>query len=454
MSLTLSFPSASRLLRAGAMLTLAVTASVPSTASAHWFGFGRNRCSACDAPPPSYAAAAAPVYATAYAAPTSGCGCGVSSVSVAASPVIQQTACAAPVIQQTACVAVQPVQQTVYQEVPVTKYKQVTRTERRPVNKIAYRDEEVTVMQQVTEQRTAAVPYTTYQNVTEYQPRTRDLSHWQTTYRPNCKVSPCEYDRRPGFLGWMNRTRQEVKNAFTPDQVAMRQYVPNVQTEMVAVNRQIPIQATRQVTYNVAKMVPVKTRQKVAYMKQEFEEVPVTAMVPYTEMQTVAVGTQTQMAYVGLGGGALTAAAPSPTRSAKTDQPVPRKASNNRQDKAKLQSYSPEADRNDADNQNDDGRSYDGLRAGGRFVLPQSPKPRETRNLNVRTRPQPSTKDANDPRLAGYRIRRTDLASNDRNADADRWLVKTSPRVLTVAGWKPVRSKMTGPELNVAMNDR
>ena len=436
------------------LLALTCLALTPvETASAQWFGFGRNRCQSCSAPPPSYSYAPAytPAYSTAYGGDACGC---------------TQSVAAAPVVQQTACVAVQPVRQTVYQQVPVTKYKQVARTERRPVYKTAYEDREVTVMQQVTEQRTAMVPYTAYQSVTEYQPRTQDRSHWRTVYRPNYKPCPTQYDCRPGFAGWWGRTRQDLRNAFTPDRVASRQFVPDVRTSMVPVTRQVPITAQRAVTYSVAKMVPVKTKQRVAVLRQEYEDVPVTAWEPYTTTETVAVGTQTRLVYAPLGGTTATAAAPTPARTAAEERPVQRKADagNGQQankDPFQLNNYSPE----------ESSRPSRSMRADGHFELPQT-EPREPSRLNVELRqrgrstqpvqfqptaePRPATPlrlgqsqpTNDDPRMRGFRPRRRDVAVSQG------WDSRQSPAVLQTAGWQPVRSRDAGPRLDLAMNAR
>ena len=429
--------------RAIALIALAAVCSLPAPASAQWFGFGRNRCRPCEAPAPAYRAAYQSAYQTAYAGD---CGC-----NVAAAPVVQQTACVTPVVQQTACVAVQPVQQTVYQQVPVTKYRKVAKTERRPVYKTAYEEREVTVMQQQYEQRTAEVPYTTYQSVTEFRPQTIDRSHWQTVYRPNQKISSCRADCRPGFAGWWGRTRNDIRNAFTPDRVATRQFVPDVRQAMVPVTRQVPITASRTVTYNVAKMVPVKTKQRVAVLKQEFEDVPVTAYEPYTTTETVAVGTRMQMAYIG-GGATATAASPTPARTA-SETPVRRKASantpgkqaSNRDEPFQLNSLDPL--RHPADT-----RRFDAVRPQG-FERPDVPK--DVR-LDLTQTDRWSGRDAatadtsgRDPRaMAGYRPRKrgTDTANG--------WASRTTPTVLKVAGWKPVRSESRGPGLNVALSDR
>ena len=424
-------PSFTRLAgRVLAAATLTVAASVPSAASAQWFGFGRNRCEPCEA--------AAPVYQAAYA--PAACG---SCQTVAAAPVIQQTACAVPV-QQTACVAVQPVQQTVYQEVPVTKYRKVAKTERRPVYKTAYEEREVTVMQQQYEQRTAEVPFTTYQSVTDFRPQTIDRSHWQTVYRPNQKISSCRVDCRPGFAGWWGRTRNDIRNAFTPDRVATRQFVPDVRQAMVPVTRQVPITATRTVTYNVAKMVPVKTMQRVAVLKQEYEDVPVTAYEPYTTTETVAVGTRTQLAYIGANGQPMTAGiTPTRARTATADDAT--KTANGAASKqdgddpfgTKLNSIDPLRSPQSND------RLFDGLRPEG--FEPPTPA---SMNLSQLTAKRTARRTLDPRALAGFRVRRS---GENRVAG---WVRQDTPTVLQVAGWQPVKSKSDGPELDMAMNVR
>ena len=424
-----------RLLRSAAAVALTVVTMVPESASAQWFGFGRNRCSACEAPAPVYQAAYAPSYQTAYA---DGCNsCATSQVAYAAPVSYAQTACA-PVVQQTACVAVQPVQETVYQQVPVTKYRKVAKTERRGVYKTAYEERDVTVMKTAYEQRTVDVPYTTYQQVTEYRQQTRDNSYWQTVYRPNAKVATCRVDCRPGMAGWWARTRNDLRNAFTPDRVATRQYVPNVQTAMVPVTRQIPITASRQMTYTVAKMVPTTEKRRVAVQKLEYEDVPVTAWEPYTETQTVAVGTRTQFAYVGAGGQTATASAPTPARTAAGTKPIKKKPGQQASkdpfaDGVKLNSLSP-ANRN----QSTDPHSFDGIRPEG-FEVPRRGQERlDLTQSNGGFR-------SDDPRLVGFRIRREGSTSG--------WAMRATPKVLQVAGWKPIRRDSSQPALNIASND-
>jgi len=196
-----------------------------------------------------------------------------------------QTA-AAPVCQQTAMV-VQPC----YQQVPVTEYQQVKQTVSRPVVETKYVDQEVTEYVPVTETKTASMPVTQYVPVTEYQTVMQDRSYYQTRYTPNCKVSPCQYDPRPGLLGWLNRTGYNIRSAFTPKYTAHRQYVQNVVAQQVPVTRQVAQQGTRQVNYQVTRMVPRTTTRKVAVNEVKYVQEEVTAMRPVTVMRTVPVGT-------------------------------------------------------------------------------------------------------------------------------------------------------------------
>lgn len=210
-------------------------------------------------------------------------------------------------------VAMQPVTQTVYREVPVTKYRPVQKTVQRPVMKTVYEQRPVTAYRQVVEPRTVEVPATTYQTITECQTRTANRSYWQTTYQPVPKMSPCQYDPNPTLLGWINRTAYATRMAFTPNQIRQRQYVPNMVAYSVPVSRTVAVPTTRQVTYNVARLEPYETTQTVAVAKVEYEETAVTAWEPYTENVTMAVGTTTTYAFVNpLGGGTATALAPVP----------------------------------------------------------------------------------------------------------------------------------------------
>lgn len=291
-------------------LTLAA-AMMLSTSAAEAQLFNRG-CSSCGA-------AAAPMLPS----PVSYGGYGYDPCNICPQPVAINpcVTCPPPVVMQ-------PVQQTVYREVPVTKYRPVQKTVQKPVMRTVYEQRPVTAYRTEYETRTAEIPTTTYQTVTECQPRTVDRSHWQTSYQRVPKLSPCQYDPNPTLLGWMNRNAFALRMAMTPNYVRQRNFVPNVVAYNVPVNRVVAVPSTRQVTYNVAKLVPYESTQTVAVNKVEYQEQTVTAYEPYTEMQTVAVGTQTTYAFVDSFGGGSTATAMQPTpdtqiRSARNPEPTP-----------------------------------------------------------------------------------------------------------------------------------
>lgn len=283
----------------GRLLAVLTIPLVATSAQAQWGAFN-DPCLPCG----QTAAIAAPQYA---AAP------------VAYNPCMPQVSVAS------ACPCMQPVTETVYREVPVTEYKAVRKTVKKPVLRTVYEDRPVTAYRQVMEQRVAEVPTVSYQTVQECRPVTINNSYWQTVYQPVAKVSPCQYDPRPGLAGWFNRTSYNVRMAFTPNQIRRRQFVPNVQTVAVPFNRTVAIPGTRQVTYNVAKMEPYETTQRVARVITEYEDVEVTAYEPHTVTKTVAVGNQTRWAYVDpFGGSTATAMEPTPAnRSA--ERSIPKK---------------------------------------------------------------------------------------------------------------------------------
>ncbi|WP_145264834.1 hypothetical protein [Calycomorphotria hydatis] len=221
----------------------------------------------------------------------SDCGCNTQS---AVAPIYQQNAC------QTAMVM-----QPCYQQVPVTQYQEIQQTVRRPVVETKYVDREVTEYVPVEEERTAEIPVVKYTPVTEYQTVQRDASYWQTQYTPNCKMAPCQYDPRPGLLGWLNRTGYNIRSAFAPRYTTNRQYVQNVVAEQVPITRQVAQHGKRQVTYKVTKMVPRTTTRKVAVNEVRYVEEQVSAMRPVTVMRTVPVGTS--VAFAPFGGGTATA---------------------------------------------------------------------------------------------------------------------------------------------------
>ncbi len=210
-------------------------------------------------------------------------------------------------------VAMQPVTQTVYREMPVTKYRPVEKTVQKPVVKTVYEERPVTQYKQVMEARTVDVPTTAYQTVTECQQRVVNQGQWQTTYQRVPKMSPCQYDSNPTLLGWMNRNAYSMRMAMTPNFVRQRQYAPNMVAYNVPVSRVVAVPTTRQVTYNVARLEPYQTTQTVAVNKVEYVDTTVTAYEPYTEMQTVAVGTHTTYAFVDPINGSSTATALNPT---------------------------------------------------------------------------------------------------------------------------------------------
>jgi hypothetical protein len=283
----------------GRLLAVLTIPLVATTAQAQWGAF-RDPCLPCG----PTASIATPRYA---AAP------------IAYNPCVQQVSVAS------ACPCMQPVTETVYREVPVTEYKAVRKTVKKPVLRTVYEDQPITAYRQEMEQRVAEVPTVSYQTVQECQPVTINNSHWQTVYQPVPKVSPCQYDPRPGLAGWANRTSYNLRMAFTPNQIRTRQFVPNVQTVAVPFNRTVAIPGTRQVTYNVAKMVPYETTQRVARVITDYEDVEVTAYEPHTVTKTVAVGNQTRWAFVDpYGGGTATASQPTPA-SRSAEQTIPKK---------------------------------------------------------------------------------------------------------------------------------
>lgn len=200
----------------------------------------------------------------------------------------------------TACA--QPVVQTCYQTVPVTEYQQVKQVVKKPVVETKYVSEDYVEYRPVTETRKAMIPTVTYQDVQECQTVYRDAGYWVTQYQPNCKLSPCQVDGRPGFMGWMNRTRHEITSAFTPAYTANRQYVPRTVAQTIPTTRKVAIQTQREVAYNVTNWVAENKTRQVAVNSVRYEDTEVTALQPVTVMRTVPIGTQTVMAPYGVGG--------------------------------------------------------------------------------------------------------------------------------------------------------
>jgi hypothetical protein len=224
-----------------------------------------------------------------------------------------------PVVCQPVCQQMAMVVQPCYQTVPVVEHQEVKQTVMRPVTETKYVDQTVTEYRPVTETKTAEVPVTTYQPVTEMQTVCQDRSYWATQYVPNCRISPCQYDPRPGLVGWLNRTGYEVRSAFTPRYSAYRHYVPNQVVAQVPVTRQIAQQGTRQVTYNVTRYEPHETTRRVAVNETKYVAEERTVTKPVVAYRTVPVGTQVAYSPMGssalaFGGGTITNVAYGPIR--------------------------------------------------------------------------------------------------------------------------------------------
>ncbi|MBI1347383.1 hypothetical protein GC163_13980 [bacterium] len=268
-----------RFLKAAASTTAALTVLSAGPVSAQLFGrWNNNSDCGCNAP------VAPAMMSAAYTAPT----------------VTACTACA-PVVQQTACVPLQPVMQTVYRQVPVTEYQPVKEMAKKQVFETKYVDQAVTEYRPITETKVVDVPTVSYQNVTENQVQYRNTGYWRT--RTDCvnKAAPCQVDSRPGFAGWMNRTSYELTSAFTPNTRSTREYVPQMMACNVASTRQVAVQGSRQVSYNVTRMEPYQTTRRVAVSEPRWVDTEITVMKPYTVVKTMAVGTQVTFAPLGAG---------------------------------------------------------------------------------------------------------------------------------------------------------
>jgi hypothetical protein len=226
-------------------------------------------------------------------------------------------ACAQPVAVCNPCM--QAIPKTVYRDVPVTEYRAVKRTEKRPVLRTVMEDRPATRYRQVTETKTCDVQGVAYQTVTECRQQCVNRSRWQTVMQPVAKMSPCQYDSRPGLLGEFNRLGYATRMAFTPSYIARREFVPDMQMVNVPVQRTVAVPTVRQVSYNVAKLVPEEYTEQVAVLKTEYVDTEVTAYEPFTTTRRMAVGTTYQYAYVdGFGGSTATAAQPTPADGART----------------------------------------------------------------------------------------------------------------------------------------
>ncbi|GIX04522.1 MAG: hypothetical protein KatS3mg114_0391 [Planctomycetaceae bacterium] len=263
------------------------------------------------------------------------------------------TACDACASVQTTCL--QPVMQTVYRQVPVVEYQPVRETVKRPILETKFVDQAVTEYRPVTETRMIDVPTVTYQDVTECRTICRNMGYWRTRYEPICKISPCEYDNRPGLIGWMNRSSYELASLLTPPYRPIREYVPHMVVQTVPVTRRVAIQGTRQVAYQVTNLVPYQTTRKVAVTETKWVDQEITVMKPTTVVKTIPVGTQITYQPIGMGSTA-TAIRPipettiqsrgnSPTRSAGGSDPL-RDADPNKPGSNKLRSATEPKTRN------------------------------------------------------------------------------------------------------------
>lgn len=183
----------------------------------------------------------------------------------------------------------QPIVQQCVQQVPVTQYQQVKHKVRRPVTEVQYIEQPVTTYRPVTETKTIDVPVTTYQDVVHYRQVAKQGGYWKTNYYNNQMATPCQYDPRPGLLGWLNRGTYRVRKAFTPKVISSRQYVPTNCTASVPVHQRVAVQSTQQRQIQVTKYVPETTTRRVAVNKVRWVEEEQIALRPVTVMQTVPV---------------------------------------------------------------------------------------------------------------------------------------------------------------------
>ena len=190
-------------------------------------------------------------------------------------------------------VAVQQLQQVVQpimQTVQATEMRPVKQTVQRPVVTTEYVDQAVTVMTPVSETRTANVPTTNYQTITEYKTVQKQVGYWVTKNIPTNKVNAYQYDNRPNALGAMNRASYNMRSAFTPPYQQVRKFVPQTMTCTVPCKRTVAVPGMKQVTYNVTKMQPTQTTRKVAVNRTTYQTAEVTVMAPHLVTKTVQVG--------------------------------------------------------------------------------------------------------------------------------------------------------------------
>ncbi len=309
--------------------SLAVLA-LSSSASAQWFPFGGGNSCNCGPRPTllgtapimqsaSYSSfgAAYPVHQTAYGTSDVSCGQPINCT-------ITQ-----PVQVQSMAVRVQPMQQVihpVYDTVHVTEMQPTKIKVQRPVSETKWVDQAVTEMRPVVQQRTVNVPTVDHQTITEYKQVQKQVGYYATKTESTGKVASCQYDNRPGVVGWMNRTGYDIRNAFVPNTKVSRTFVPQTMTCTVPCKRTVAVPGMKQVTYNVTSMVAQQTTRKVAVNTVRYEEVEITAMKPVTTARTMQVGTRVSYAPIGTTpGGGVTASGPAnsgPTALSPTPDPT------------------------------------------------------------------------------------------------------------------------------------
>lgn len=304
----------------GGLAVLAMTGTV----SAQWFPFGGGNN--CGCAPRTALMGSAPIMQSAnfssYSAAQS-VECGQPINCTVSQPVQFQAVAVQPMVQTVKVQALQPVVHPVYDTVQVTEYQAVQQKVQKPVVETKWVDQAVTEMRPVTQQRTVNVPTVDYQTVTEYKQVQKQVGYWATKTEPTGKVASCQYDNRPGMVGWMNRTGYDIRNAFTPTTKVSRTYVPQTMTCTVPCTKKVAVQGMKQVTYNVTSMVAQQTTRKVAVNTVRYVEETITAMKPVTVARTMQVGTRISYAPAGSatagagGNGGPTALTPTPETNAR-----------------------------------------------------------------------------------------------------------------------------------------
>ena len=332
--------------------------AVSSTASAQWMPFSGNNCGCNTRPslfgsPPvpfqsassMYSSAMMPMQRTAMASESVQCGQPIACT-------IEQPVQMRQMVQAVRVEPLQPVVHPVYDTVQVTEYRPVKQRVSKPIYETEYVDQNVTVMQSVTQQRTVNVPTVDYQNVTEYKKVQKQVGYWVTKNEATGKISPCQYDNRPTMLGAMNRAGYQARTAFTPQTKATRQFIPQTMTCTVPCTKKVAVQGMKQVTYNVTSMVPTQTTRKVAMSKVRHVEEEITVMKPFTVAKTMQVGTRISYAPVGSGAGGTGVASglqptPDPRASAKNPDGTPKRTA-----EGKIDEFSPGLAPDDFNNRN------------------------------------------------------------------------------------------------------